>query len=186
MKHKAIAIIIFMSFGVFSVSCYSIKPIDPRLSSSRKAGATFIVTKIDGTIIEGELITVKQNSILLLGASSGEDESIRFEDINTLETVKKSGLYWGAGLGLALGAIGGGVMGHQSANPLNSGSFIERDVTTTLFVGACGALVGGLIGAGIGNSISGPKTFKIKGKPQEEVSAVMEKLRTKARVSDYQ
>ena len=37
MKHKAISIIILMSFGVFSVSCYSIKPIDPHLLSSRNA-----------------------------------------------------------------------------------------------------------------------------------------------------
>ena len=184
MKHKAIAIFILMSFGVFSVSCDSIKPIDPHLLPSSKAGANLIVTKIDRTIVEGELIAVKQNSILLWGASSGKDESIRFEDINTLEIVKKSGLYWGAGLGLALGAIGGGVAINNNVH--HSLDTIANDITNTLFVGACGALVGGLIGAGIGNSISGPKTFKIKGKPQEEVSAVMEKLRTKARVSDYQ
>jgi hypothetical protein len=54
MKHKAISIIILMSFGVFSVSCYSIKPIDPHLLSSRNADDLEIrkVEKSSGETVE--------------------------------------------------------------------------------------------------------------------------------------
>ena len=54
MKHKAIAIFILMSFGVFSVSCDSIKPIDPRLLPSRNADHLKIrkVEKSSGETVE--------------------------------------------------------------------------------------------------------------------------------------
>jgi hypothetical protein len=153
------------------------------LFAEEKEGAKLIVTKIDGTDVKGELIAVKKNSILLYGSSSGKDESISLEDINTLEIVKFSGLFCGAGLGVALGAIGGGAMGIKS-DDRKYGVF--SDIGNTVRGGAIGALIGGFIGAMIGYSISGSKTFQIKGKSQEEISAVLEKLRSQARVSNYQ
>ena len=54
MKHKVVAIFILMSFGVFSVSCDSIKPIDPRLLPSRNADHLKIrkVEKSSGETVE--------------------------------------------------------------------------------------------------------------------------------------
>jgi hypothetical protein len=54
MKQKTISIIILISFGFFYVSCYSIKPIDPRLLSSRNADHLEIrkVEKSSGETVE--------------------------------------------------------------------------------------------------------------------------------------
>jgi len=63
---------------------------------------------------------------------------------------------------------------------------IDTDVTTTILAGAVGAVIGGLIGAGIGTSISGSKTIQIKGKSQDDVNAVLKKLKSLARFPEYQ
>jgi hypothetical protein len=180
MNHKGVAIIILMCFSVFSESCYFIKPIGPRLLSSSKEGAALNVKKIDGTIVEGELIVVKQNSMLLKESSSGKDISIGLEDLDALITENYSGLKWGVGSGVTLGLVGGIVLGYRNGGPHQNSFDSMRDGALL------GMLVGGLLGGMIGYSISGARTFQIKGKSQEEIRAVIDKLRSRARVSDYQ
>jgi hypothetical protein len=160
-------------------------PLDAAWAKERE-GVKLVVTKIDGTNIEGELIAVRRNSLLLLGSSSGQGEAVPWEDIDTLKIVKKAGLYWGAGLGLVLGAAGGAVLGHQSTNPNNSFYLIEKDVTACVLGGVFGAVAGGITGGGIGYAIGGSRTFQIKGMSQDDVDAVLKKLKSKARISDYQ
>jgi uncharacterized membrane protein YeaQ/YmgE (transglycosylase-associated protein family) len=156
------------------------------LLAKERQGAQLEITKTDGTEIKGELIAVKQDSALLLESSSRIGASIDISDIKVIKIVKKSGLYWGAGLGLALGAIGGGALGHHGANPDNLMSLIGKDVMATLLTGAFGALIVGLVGAEIGNSLGGSKTFQIEEKSQEQIKAFLEKLRTQARIPEYQ
>nr|NIM58563.1 hypothetical protein [Candidatus Aminicenantes bacterium] len=55
---------------------------------AKKRGAKILVTKKDGQQIQGELITVKPNSLLLLD-TEGKDVSVDIADIKVIKIVKK-------------------------------------------------------------------------------------------------
>ena len=71
----------------------------------REKGADLIIQKRDGTQVRGELIAVKQNSLLLMLGDSGFDASVDIEDIFAISFIKKSKALEGFGLGLLIGAI---------------------------------------------------------------------------------
>ncbi len=70
-------------FLVFSLMMLSVN-----LYAKERRGAKLIVTKKDGQQVEGELITVKPNSLLLLD-TEGKDVSIDIEEIKIIRVVKK-------------------------------------------------------------------------------------------------
>ena len=83
----------------------SLVMLSANLYAKERRGAKFIITKKNGYQTEGELITVKPNSLLLLSIT-GRDVSVDIADIKVIRVVKKSKAYLGAGLGLII--LGGG------------------------------------------------------------------------------
>ncbi|NIM59026.1 MAG: hypothetical protein GTO16_08810 [Candidatus Aminicenantes bacterium] len=71
-------------FLVFSLMMLSVN-----LSAKERRGAKLIITKKEGYQIEGELITVKPNSLLLLSIT-GKDVSVDIADIEVIRIVKVS------------------------------------------------------------------------------------------------
>jgi hypothetical protein len=72
-------------FLVFSlISLYG------NLIAKEKHGAELIVVKKDGQELRGELITVKKDSILLMGYVSAYDVTIKIDDIKVIKIKKKS------------------------------------------------------------------------------------------------
>jgi hypothetical protein len=150
-------------------------------------GAELIVEKRDGQVVRGELITTKQDSLLLVDAQSGADMSVYINDIYVIKVIKKSKTLSGLGLGflagVSLGALGG-LLGWEIFN------WAPQDTKTQYRIVAAGGAVGGLAGALIGGTIgtksSRPETFQIAGEPQERIDVVLEKLRSKSRVPNYQ
>ncbi len=69
-------------FLVFSLMMLSVN-----LYAKEKRGAKLIVRKKEGQRIEGELITVKPTSLLLLN-TDGKDESVSAEEIRIIRIVK--------------------------------------------------------------------------------------------------
>ena len=65
-------------FLVFSILMLSIN-----LYAKERLGAKLIIAKKDGQLIEGELITVKYNSLLLLD-TGGKDVVVDIEDIKVI------------------------------------------------------------------------------------------------------
>ena len=61
--------------------------------------------------ISGELITVKQDSLLLLDAE-GKDVSVAISEIKVIVVMKKSRPLFGAGIGLLGGAGSGAIVGY--------------------------------------------------------------------------
>jgi len=189
---------LFLAFSLMAISCTTMTTQrQKRFESSkeRKQGAKLIIqrignqvrqekkTRLEGTPwetsvitdIRGELIAVKQNSLLLLDAE-GKDVSIDIADIKVIRIVKKSKALQGAGLG---SLIGGGGMYLYSQIVGDSES--EIVLVFTLGAAVIGASVGGLIGA-----ISGKdKTIQIEGMTDSEIEEAMDKLRKKARIRDY-
>jgi hypothetical protein len=89
---------------------FSLVMLSVNLYAKERRGAKLIVTKLDGLLTEGELITVKPNSLLLLD-TEGKDVSIDIVDIKVIRILKKSKTLLGAGLGFLIGTAVGAAVG---------------------------------------------------------------------------
>jgi len=159
-----------------------------RLASSKeRRGAKLIITETDGQQIEGELITVKENSLLLLH-TEGRDISVVIADIKLIKIVKKSQFWVGAFAGFLMGGAFGASLGisyaekEKSKPGLLAGYMADWAILGYgLGLGAIGALLGGSIGAFAGTD----KTIQIEGMSDSEIQETLDKLRKKARIRDY-
>ena len=93
-------------FLVFALIMLSVN-----LYAKERRGAKLLITKKDGKQIEGELITVEKDSLLILTKWSERDESIDIEDIKVIRVVKKSQVGKGMLYGFLIGAGGGAFIG---------------------------------------------------------------------------
>ena len=166
-------------FLVFSILALSI----PLTAKGRK-GADLIVWKTNGQGVRGELIAVKENSLLLLERESGADVTIDIGDVSKIRIVKKSKILQGAGYGALVGV--GTVAVLIALGPGNGGGGDDEELGLYLFIIACfigiPSVIGGLIGAASGID----KTFKLEDKSNLEIQKILEKLRKKARVRNSQ
>ncbi len=177
---KYIALFLVFSLMMLSVNLYA-----------KKRGATIVITKKDGTQFQGELITVKQNSLLIL-VPSGKDVSFDIADIEVIRIVKKSGVSLGAGIG---GTIGLGVGLYRIMSTLISSYKVEGDASLIphLIIGglavpvamSVGAIVGAAIGGGVGALVRGHDVIYLTGMTDSEIQEALDKLRKKARIPDY-
>jgi len=145
------------------------------LPAKERRGAELVVTKNDGQVLKGELIAVKQNSVLLL-SPEGADVSVDIKDIDIIKIAKKSKVLKGAGIGFLAGAGIGALLG--GADPDTEGMAL---IWAGIF-GAAGLLIGTIVGA----AVSPYKEIKIKGKSDPEINKILEKLRRQARVPNAQ
>jgi len=164
---------------------------------ANKKGAELIIQKIVGQQVQGELITVKNNSLLLLDSESGTDVSVDIREIKLIEIVKKSkGLAWGS-IGLVSGAVIGALIGYFEGDdppfmvtgfgPTIMGRpFLFTDDEKALNYGIGCGIVGGALG-GIGGAITGAdKIIQIERKSDTEIKEILQELRKKARVRNFQ
>jgi uncharacterized membrane protein YeaQ/YmgE (transglycosylase-associated protein family) len=128
-----------------------------------------------GPDIKGELIAVKQNSLLLKDSRTGADVSVDIADIKMIKIVKKSKFL----LGSLIGGVGAGLATQLA---MSEEYRMDEGTLATLVYGFIGALLGGMIGAYMGTD----KTIQIAGKSDSEIKEVLEGLRKKARVPDFQ
>jgi hypothetical protein len=141
-------------------------------SKEQKHGAKLVITKKNGYQTEGELITVKPNSLLLLD-TEGKDESVDIADIKVIRIVKKSKA-WKYGL---VGGVGIGLIFEIAGMAEEHGFFATLIESFIMF---------GLPVAGIVAIIEGKdKTIHFEGMSDLEIKEAMEKLRKKARIRDY-
>jgi hypothetical protein len=159
---------------------FSLMMLSMNLYAKERRGAKLIVTKKDGQQIEGELITVKLTSLLLLD-TKGKDVSVDIEDIKVIRVIKKSKALLGAGLGLAVGGGIGALIGLSTDD--GTGWLYSGSLTTVfaLTFGILGIPIGALLGAIAGTD----KTIKIEGMTDSEIQEALDYLRKKARVRDY-
>jgi hypothetical protein len=178
---------------------FSLVMLSANLYAKERRGATLIVqrksdqvekTRLEGTPwetsvmtgIRGELIAIKQNSLLLLD-DEGKDVSVDIEDIKVIRVVKKSqvgkGVLTGTLIGAGLGVLLGGMLGLKFKGD-------DRDILLAMaFFGAIGVAQGVLVGGIIGAVSKGSKTIQIEGMSDLEISEALDKLRKKARIPDY-
>jgi hypothetical protein len=169
------AISLFLVFSIFLLS--------ENMFAGERKGADLIIQKINGQQVRGELIAVKQNSLILLDRNSGADINITIEEIEAIRIIKKSKLLAGAGLGLV---IGGGI----SALSFFAGGDVWNS-DGSLFasaeeMAAFGAILGGFMGVIVGVIVSAikgkDKAIQFIGKSDSEINEILEKLRKKAKI----
>ena len=170
---KHIALFLVIIFMGMNCATYE-KGEGINLEPGQKPGAKLVIQKKDGQQVIGELIAVKENSLLLKEHESGADESVDVSDINKITIVRKSWgwkgvLLIGGGLGLIAGISQAGEEVH---------GFIPSLIDGFIF----GAIIGLIVGAVAGID----KTIQIEGKPDWEIKQSLEELRKKARVPDFQ
>ncbi len=181
-------IVLFLVFSLFALS---------ENLYAKKKGAELIIQKIEGQQVIGELIAVKENSLLLLDSESGADVSVDIREIKLIEIVKNSkSLAWG-GIGLVSGAVIGALAGYIAGDdpplrgcwgfePTISKPFPMSADDKALVLGIGCGIVGGSLG-GIGGAIAGKdKIIQFEGKSETEMKKALNKLRKKARIQNFQ
>ncbi len=157
---------------------FSLMMLSMNLYAKERRGAKLLITKKKGQQVEGELITVKRTSLLLLN-SDGKDESIDIEDIRVITIVKKSKVGKGALTGILVAGSMGVIAGLLTLG--DDHSFFADVVDSLILIGIPLALIGAII-AGIAST---DKTIQLIGMTDLEKREVLNTLRKKARVRNY-
>ena len=124
-----------------------------------RQGAEVVITKKDGTLVSGELIAVKKNSLLILssGPEAGTDLTLAFDEIQKVRIVRKSHVWDGLGYGLLIGGGGGAIAGFASGDD-RSGFFMltasDKAMILSAFFGSIGMIIGGIGGGLAGRDLS--------------------------------
>ena len=179
---------------------FSILALSGNLFAKERRGADIEIYKTKSIEaspdLRGELIAVKQNSLLLIEHESGIDTSVDIKDINIIKIVKKSKtLAWGS-----IGLLSGGVMGalngfiegddrpgygtwwgHRVWVDISILTAEEKALYYGIYAGFFGAILGGIIGAIAGAD----KTIQIEEKTDSEIKEILEKLSKKARIRNF-
>jgi hypothetical protein len=146
------------------------------LLAQERRGAMVVVTRKTGGQVAGELIVVKQDSLLLL-SPVGKDESVDIPDIWTIEIVRKHKAGSGFLIGFLAGGIAGGVLGSQ----WNKGDSSYKGAAILPGALLFGAL-SGLVGLGIGAATGADKMIELGKMPNPDVNKALAGLRMKARM----
>ncbi len=123
-------------------------------------------------------IAIKENSLLILDSESGADITIGIEDVKVIKIMKKSKAWGGAFLGLMIGGFAGVALGSSGGG--------DSAAIGALLVGIGVGIAGGFTGAIIGSSPGIDKTIQLEGKSDSEIQEILEELRKKARIKNYQ
>ena len=155
-----------------------------------KSGAQLIVEKLDGLSIHGELIAVKQTSLLLKKRGSTQDTTVEISEIKSVKIRQKTRADIGFLAGAALGAVVGFAQGDDrpsrshtgvATNPISFDLKLSAGTKAIIF-----GLGGGILGALIGGTSNREKKYFFKGMPEKTKDAYLNELRKKARIKSFQ
>jgi len=163
---------------ILVLACILVLPLG--LTAKEKRGADLLIEKTDGQQVRGELIAVKDRSLLLL-SESGTDVSVDIQDIKVIRVVKKSKALQGSGYGFLISAASFSALAWASDEEYFTDPEGGGPLVLALFFGIQGLLVGGVVGAILGTD----KRIQIEGKADSEIQESLEYLRKKARMPDY-
>ncbi len=148
------------------------------LGGGERRGTDIEITRGDGTIIKGELLAVRSETLVLRETGSGQYLFLDLSDIPLVRiprTSRARGMLSGLIQGVFTGAIAGDVVSPKGASTAQHWLW---------WIG--GGLVGGGLGALLFGSVEVPTgefdTLPLRGRPKAEMDEVLAKLRTIARI----
>jgi hypothetical protein len=173
MRVKQILQQFFIAVVIFSLFC-------PGNLWAKRKGAQLKIMKSDSKVIEGELLRVKDNSLLVMTTGSVTGVTVDMNEIIQLRIKKKRtfgkgampGLLIGAGLGIAVG-LAGSYDGEGFIRSRGEGALVSG-----LTLGVLGLGVGGITGSFGGHYY---KKIQVKGKSPYKIKKIMLKLKEMAR-----
>ncbi|MCU0288972.1 MAG: hypothetical protein MUF15_21580 [Acidobacteria bacterium] len=143
-------------------------------AQKKKHGAWITVTRQDGHLVEGELLKVNENEILLMSCSESGN-TIPIGEIKMIEYEKKGKFLTGAVIGLGISVLAGGLIGAKLESE-GVGFFGGALIYGGLF-GAPSGLLFGLISS----NTKKHKTYYFENASQHQVSMNLLKLKALAR-----
>ena len=156
------------------------------LTAKEKKGVELLLKKTDGTEVRGELIVVKENSMVLMERYSGGDVTVDVSDVRSVTNVKKSKALENAGL-IFLICAGTGIVLGSTANKEKSGFDIISESEMYIALGILTGLIAVGIGVVIGAFEGKDETIQIKrGDDPRLKSLILQDLRKKARIQNFQ
>ncbi len=151
------------------------------LPAKDRRGADLVIVTKNARTVRGELIAVKDHSIVVLDHATKGDVSVEIPDMVSLsvKVARKGSALPTATLGfLALGGLGA-LVGHELGK--SDGSLVDFETAFTIG----GAAIGGIVGGGGGYLLAKKKkqeVYNFQGKSPEEILTILARLRTYARV----
>lgn len=122
-------------------------------AAKKKSGRTLVLTLKTGGVAKGELLTVKDERLVLFDANSLSSEEIRIGDVAKFRVMKKAKSLPFLGLGVLIGGASGALVGLLSGDD-QSGFFrytaLEKAGLGAVLGGVLGATIGGITGAIVG------------------------------------
>jgi hypothetical protein len=174
LREKSGALILLLIFLMLSVF------VQDSAAKEEKPGAQLRIEKTDGSILQGELLALKGEDLVIADTGSYEKVIVNVGEMKSVRIVKKSGFLKGIGLGLLAGGGTGMLLGFASGND-DPGWFSM----TAGQKAALGGLALGVLGTGIGGvcgAISGiDESIELSRLSEDDKTAVLRKLQTKSR-----
>jgi hypothetical protein len=152
-------------------------------AADRRSGAKVLVIMAQtGEQIEGELIGVRDDAIVVDDRQGGSHE-IPIGQISTVRVKRRSK----ALVGTLFGILGGGAAGAalSSSRDTSGDGMFEGVLWTLIYVGG-GAVVGGVLGGVSGGLMGANEKYELRKMTAAGKSDFVAKMRKKARVKDYQ
>ena len=146
------------------------------LWAKERKGAQLVIELRDGGRAAGELISVRNRSLLLLDAQ-GKDGAYDVAQITKIRVVRKSKAKKGAVIGFLAGGLVAGIAGAKNAEADNA-----NPASGFLILGGIGGAISGGIGWGWGAALGHDKMMVFSGRSDAEVEHRLKKLRRYARV----
>ena len=175
MKSRLLAVIMALLFLITSTDL---------LARERKHGEELLILKKDGQQLRGELIAVKQDSLIMLVSSL--DVTVDIKDTRMIKILKKSKFLKGAGIGFVVGGFSGILYGLLAIDGENSDEWANLfRMLLTLVAAAGGGGIGFLTGGVIGLLAGIDKTIEVEGRSDLEIKDILENLRRRAHFPDY-
>ena len=155
------------------------------LVAARREGAQLRVILATNEVVEGELIGVRGETLVMLTKQG--DRTVGLGEVSTIFIKDKSGTIIGGACGLTAGAIVDASLWHSFKKDTSDGGEIIRAIfapgaiLVMVLIAGGGALTGMLIG----HAVYKGKTYNVRGMTPEQTAGLMQTLRKKAMVPDY-
>ncbi len=147
----------------------------PLAAAEGRKGAMVIVTMTDGSQVQGELLAVKSDVLLIYDQKAAQGRSCDLRQLVRVRVLKRSKAGKGLLIGLGVG-IGKGVLGLAEAKGASKEHARTRLLLTPLYALA-GLMAGSLFGSDLDFFLAGPSP--------EKVQQSLEQLKRFAREVDF-
>ncbi len=139
-----------------------------------RKGATVEVTLADDGRVKGELLSVREDALLLYEDDSGRGRHIYLQQVTQVKVIRKSKLSEGIGIGIGIGlAISVTNLRKTDRESLIPALDVAESFLPLPVTGLCGGLLGALAGM--------PKKISLRGKSPEKVRTNLIWLKRHAR-----